>query len=155
MAKFVGRLLRAKERQPASLITGLAGPDKKNGWTVAWAGDGACPPRLHAATLTQAADQAAAAVATLYAGFPPVTGAEFQLAIYPWAYHSGPMFDVSGDAGAYTAHDIQGGGQSVSGATLEELVDAVRQLADVPDGDSMFRWIRQVATLPLPAQPPA
>ena len=155
MAKLVGRWLRGKERQPASLITGLAGPDKKGGWSVAWAGDGACPPRVHAETLTQAADQAETAVAALYASFPPVADAEFQLAIYPWAYQGGPMFDISGDAGAFTAHDIQGGGQSVSGATLEDLVEAVRQLADVPDDDSMFRWIRQVATLPLPAQPPA
>lgn len=150
MAKLVGRLLRTKERQPASLITGVAGPDKKGGWSVTWVGDGAWPPRVHAETLTQAADQAAAAVAALYASSPPVADAEFQLAIYPWDYKGGAMFDISGDPGAYTAHDIQGSDQSVSGATLEELVEAVRQLAGVPDGDSLLRWVRQVATLPLP-----
>ncbi|HEX4059652.1 MAG TPA: hypothetical protein VHY58_01410 [Streptosporangiaceae bacterium] len=153
MAKLLGRLLGAKERQPADLITGVAGPGKKGGWSVVWAGDGSWPPRVHAETLTQAADQAAEAVTALYAQVPPVDGANFQLAIYPWDYQGGPMFDVSGGAGAYTAHDIQGSDQSVSGATLEELVEAVHRLADVPDGGSMFRWIRQVATLPLPARP--
>jgi hypothetical protein len=154
MAKLMGRLLRTKERQPTSLITGVAGPDKKGGWSVTWVGDGAWPPRVHAETLTGAADQATAAVAALYAGSAPVADAEFQLAMYPWDYQGGAMFDVSGDAGAYTARDIQGSDESVCGATLEELVEAVRRLADAADGDSMLRWIRQVATLPLPAPPP-
>jgi hypothetical protein len=153
MAKLLGRLLGAKERQPADLITGVAGPDKKGGWSVVWAGDGAWPPRVHAETLTQAADQATGAVATLYAQFPPVDGADFQLAIYPWAYNGGPMFDISGDAGAYTARDIHGSHQSVSGATLEDLVEAARQLGGTVSEDSMFRWIRQVATLPVPPRP--
>jgi hypothetical protein len=148
MAKLLGRLA-GKERQPAALVTGVAGPDKKGGWSVTWAGDGALPSRVQAETLTQAADEAASGVATLYARFPPVAGAELQLAIYPWGYKSGPMFDITGSAGAYTATDIQGSGLSVSGATLEELVEAVRGLAEAPAGDSMFRWVRQVASLPV------
>ncbi|MGH3159663.1 MAG: hypothetical protein ACRDNF_24255 [Streptosporangiaceae bacterium] len=147
MAKLLGRLA-GRERQPAGLVTGVAGPDKKGGWSVTWAGDGALPSRVQAGTLTQATDEAASAVAALYAKFPPVAGAELQLAIYPWRYKSGPMFDISGSAGAYTARDIQGSELSVSGATLEDLVEAVRGLADAPGDDSMLRWIRQVAALP-------
>ena len=75
-------------------------------------------------------------------------GRELQLAIYPWGYQRGPIFDISGHAGALTARDIQGSERSVSGATLEDLVAAVRQIPDLPADDSMFRWVRQVASLP-------
>ena len=148
MGSLLRRLLGGEERQPAALITGIVGADPKGGWSVAWAGDGLWPPRLHAAALTQAADQAAAAVATLYAQHPPVPDAELQLAIYPWRYQGGPMFDISGHAGGLTARDIQGSERSVSGATLEDLVAAVRQIPDLPVDDSMFRWVRQVTSLP-------
>jgi hypothetical protein len=141
------RLLTGKERQPGDLITGVARPDKTGGWSVTWAGDGAWPPKVAAASLTDAAGQATAAVATLYAEYPPVPGAELQLAIYPWDYKGGPMFDITGTAGAFTARDIQGSGQSVSGSTLEDLVEAVSQLSGVPADDSMFRWTRKVASL--------
>jgi hypothetical protein len=153
MSKLLRRLLAGKGQQPGSLITGVIGPDKKGGWSVSWAGDGAWPPRIQAESLTQAADQAASAVAALYAGHPPVADAELLLAIYPWGYESGPMFDITGHAGDLTAHDVQGSGRSVSGATLEDLVKAARQMPGVP-GDSMFRWIRQIASLPLPAGTP-
>ena len=63
-------------------------------------------------------------------------------------YQGGPIFDISGHAGALTAQDIQGSERSVSGATLEDLVAAVRQIPDLPADDSMFRWVRQVASLP-------
>jgi hypothetical protein len=35
-----------------------------------------------------------------------VPDAELQLAIYPWGYQGGPIFDISGHAGALTALDI-------------------------------------------------
>jgi hypothetical protein len=146
------RVTGSKERQPSALITGLVGPDKKGGWSVSWAGDGACPPDIHAISLTEAADQAAFAVAALYARYPPVAGAELQLAIYPWDYRGGPMFDIAGQAGALAARDIQGSDRSITGATLEDLVEAVRQMPDIPEGQSMFRWVRQVASLPLSAE---
>lgn len=154
MGTLLRRLLAAKERRPAALLTGVAGPGKQGGWSVSWAGDGAHPPRIHAASLTEAAGQAASAVATLYARHPPVVGAELQLAIYPWGYHGGAMFDITGHAGAFTALDIQGSGRSVTGATLEDLVDAVRSITDIAQDDSMFRWIRQVAALQVPAVSP-
>jgi hypothetical protein len=56
--------------------------------------------------------------------------------------------------GALTARDIQGRGRAVSGATLEDVVAAVRQMSDVPDGHAMFRWVRQVVSLPLPTASP-
>jgi hypothetical protein len=147
------RLVTSKERKPSALITAVAGPAKKGGWFVTWTGDGVWPPAVQAASLTETANQAAAAVAALYAGYPAVPGAELQFVIYPWGYKSGPVFDITGDAGSLTARDIQGSGLSVSGATLEDLVEAVRRLPDVPDDNSMFRWIRKVASLPLPAGP--
>ncbi len=148
MGSLLRRLLGAKKRQPAALITGAVGADPAGGWSVTWTGDGLWPPRIQASSLTQAADQAAAAVAVLYARHPPLPDAELQLAICPWAYHSGPIFDISGYAGALTARDILGSERSVSGATLEDLVAAVRQFSGLPADDSMFRWIRQVTSLP-------
>jgi hypothetical protein len=148
MAKFLRRALGGKDRQPADLITGLIGPEKKKGgWSVSWVTDGAAPPSLHAPTLTQAADQAAAAVAALYAAAPPIPDAELQLAICPWNYRDGPMFDIDGHPGSLTAHDIQGSDLTVNGATLEDLVAAVEHMPDIPSDDSMFRWVRQITSL--------
>jgi hypothetical protein len=148
MSKLLRRALGGKDRQPAALITGVIGPAEKNGgWSVSWAGDGAWPPNLHAPTLTQAAGQAAAAVAALYTAAPPIPGAELQLAIYPWNYRGGPMFDIDGHPGSFTAHDIQGSDLTVYGATLEDLASAVEHMPDIPADDSMFRWIRQITSL--------
>jgi hypothetical protein len=145
------RLLSGKERQPSELITAAVGPDKDGGWMVTWAGDGIWPPRVAAGSLTETADQAETAVATLYAEHPPVPGAELQFVLYPWRYKNGPIFDITGQPGALTARDIQGSEKSVSGATLEDLVEAVRQLPGVPADDSMFRWVRKVSSLSRPA----
>jgi hypothetical protein len=148
MSKLLRRVLGGKERQPGAFITGLIGPAKKGGWSVSWIGDGVWPPPVQAASLTQAAEQASAAVADLYARYPAVPGAELQFAIYPWDYKGGPIFDIAGSAGDFTARDIQGSDRSVAGATLEDLVDAVRRMADIPADDSMLRWTRQIASLP-------
>lgn len=145
------RLLTGKEREPSALITAIVGTAKNGGWSVTWTGDGAWPPRVQGATLNETTDQAVAAVAALYAGYPPVPGAELQFVLYPWGYKNGPIFDITGKAGALTARDIQGSEMSVSGATPEDLVEAVRQLAGVPEDDSMFRWVRKVSSLPRPA----
>jgi hypothetical protein len=155
MNKLLRRLLVGKERQLGALITGLAEPGKKGGWSVSWVGDGAWPPIIDAASLTHAVDQASSAVAALYAKYPPVAGVELQLAIYPWNnYRDGPIFDIAGHAGAFTARDIQGSDRSIAGETLEDLVEAVRQMTDIPDGNSMLRWIRQIASLPVPPLSP-
>jgi hypothetical protein len=145
------RLLPGKERQPSELITAAVGPDKDGGWMVTWAGDGIWPPRVAAGSLTETADQAEAAVAVLYADYPPVPGAELQFVFYPWRYKNGPIFDITGQSGSLTARDIQGSEKSVSGATLEDLVEAVSQLPGIPADDSMFRWVRKVSSLPRPA----
>ena len=104
------------------------------------------------------ADQAASAVAALYARTSPIAGAELQLAIYPWTYDGGPdggpIFDIDGYPGSFTARDIQGSDRMVNGATLEDLVAAVEHMPDIPIGHSMFRWIRQIASLPVPEVSP-
>lgn len=136
-----------KKQEPAAMITGLVGPEKKGGWSVQWVADGACPQPIAAATLTEAVDGAAAAAAEFYARHNPIPGAELQLAIYPWKYKRGPMFDIDGQAGAFTARDIQGSDLQIAGPTLEDLVEAVRHMTNIRQGDSMFRWIRQIASL--------
>jgi hypothetical protein len=143
------RFLGAKQQTPADLITGSAAPVKTGGWRVSWAGDGDLPGTVQAPSLTEAADEAAAAVATLYGQYPPVPGAEFQLAVFPWRYRGGPMFDISGHSGAFTARELDGE-RVLTGATLEDLVEAVRSIEDVPEEHSMFRWIREVQSLSIP-----
>jgi hypothetical protein len=143
------KLAQAMKWLPGNLITGIVSLGAE-GWTVTWISDGAEPGPVHAPTLIDAADQAAAAVAALHASHPPVPGAELQLAIYPWDYRrGGPIFDIDAGSGGFTAHDIQAVCSTVvHGQTLEDLVSAVERAADPSAGGSMFRWIRQVAGLP-------
>ena len=154
MSKLLRRVLTWWELPTDALITGVVGPEKKGGWSAIWVGDGACPRRVKAPTLTQVADQAASAVAALYARTSPIAGAELQLAIYPWTYGGGPIFDIDGYPGSFTARDIQGSDRMVNGATLEDLVAAVEHMPDIPIDHSMFRWIRQIASLPVPEVSP-
>jgi hypothetical protein len=112
------------------------------------------PADIRAWTLTEVIDSAAAAVASLYAKYPPVDGAELQLAIYPWAYDGGPIFDVGGQKGSFNARDIQGSDHAIRGASLEDLVTAVERLPGLPPDDSMFRWIRPIASLSVPPVSP-
>jgi hypothetical protein len=129
------RLLGGKDRPPGDLITATARPGKDGGWLVSWVSDGGQPPRTAAGSLTRAAGQAATAVAALYAGHPPVPGAELQLAIFPWEYQDGPIFDITGHPGAFSARGIQGSDRSVTGATLEDIVEAARRMPDSPESD--------------------
>jgi hypothetical protein len=137
---------RRQRSEVADLLTGTI-TAAKDGWRVLWWGDGATPPSLIAATLTEAANQAVAAAAALYAANPPVPGAELQLAIYPGGYAKGaPMFDIGGGPGHFVARGSHGGDRVVEAASLESLVCLV---ARMPDGNtSMFRWICQVTELP-------
>lgn len=154
----MGSLLRrwwlGRAGRPAALITGIAGPEKDGGWSVSFVSDGLEPAEVRTWTLTEALDGAAAAVASLYAEHPPVEGAELQLAIYPWDYRGGPMFDVAGQHGSFTARDLQGSDVAVQGATIEDLVTEVERKPDVPPKNSMFRWIRPIASLPVPPASP-
>lgn len=154
MSPRLRRILGARERTPAALITAALNPDNNGGWAVSWAGDGVLPRAIHCATLVQAVDEAATAVATLYGRYPPVPEAELQLAIFPSRYRGGAMFDIGGHPGAFSAHDIQGSDRTVAGATLEDLLQAVRKIDDIPEGHYMFRWVRPVASLPLPPEVP-
>jgi hypothetical protein len=136
------------------LITGVAAPKEDGGWSAFFISDGLEPADVSAWSLTDVSDAAAAAVASLYAGYPAVDGAELQLAIYPWEYGGGPIFDISGQSGAFRAEDIQGSELAVQGATLEDLVTAVERMPGAPANNSMFRWIRPIASLPTPPTSP-
>jgi hypothetical protein len=136
------------------LITGIAGPETDGGWSVSFVSDGLAPADVRARTLTEVIDGAVAAVASVYAGHPPVDGAELQLAIYPWKYDDGPMFDVTGQQGSFSARDIQGSDLAVQGDTLEDLVLAIERTPEVPPNNSMLRWIRSIASLPTPPTSP-
>lgn len=135
-----------------------AGPDhrsgraRKGGWSVTWVCAGRAPDRVHAPSLSQAAAAATAEVAALFAAGALAAGAatEFQLAIYPWPYHGGPIFEISGSPGDFTARDSNGSTASLHGATLEDLLTAAQRM---PDGHgAMFRWARPVSALP-PGEP--
>jgi hypothetical protein len=152
---WLRRLWLGKAGRPADLITGVVGREKDGGWSVFFISEGLEPAEVRAWTLTEVTDQAAAVVASLYAKHPPVEGAELQLAIYPWEiYRGGPIFDISGERGSYTARDIQGSDVAVQGATLEDLVSTIEQMPDVPLTNSMFRWLRPIASLPVPPTSP-
>jgi hypothetical protein len=129
---------------PPGLITGLAGP-RKNGWSVTWVSAGRTPAPIHAPSLSLAATVASATVASLFAGGTVDAATEFQLAIHPWPYHGGPVFEITGAPGGFTAqHDAA----SVHGATLEDLLAAAQRL---PAGHgAMFHWTRPVSALPPP-----
>jgi hypothetical protein len=128
------------------LITGRAGP-RKNGWSVTWVCAGRVPAPVHAPTLSQAATVASATVASLFARGTVDAATEFQFAIYPWPYHDGPVFAVTGAPGSFTA---QHGVTSVPGATLEDLLTAAQRM---PAGHgAMFCWTRPVSAL-APADP--
>src|SRR5579875_3587114 len=89
---------------PARLITAVLTWERKR-WTVAWLARGLRPDALTGRELTDVSDRAAAAVAQLYAAYPPVPGAELQLTIYPWDFDDGPVFDIEGGPGAFVARD--------------------------------------------------
>ncbi|MEV0717023.1 hypothetical protein [Asanoa sp. NPDC050611] len=150
---WLRRMWVGRTKTPAALITGVAGVDEDGGWTAFFiSGGGPEPVNVRGGTLTEVVDVAADAVAGLYAVHPPVEGAELQLAIYPWDYHGGPIFEVAGQPGSFSARDIQGTDLAVHGATLEELVTAVERLPASPAGNAMLLWIRPVAALPAPVQ---
>jgi hypothetical protein len=152
---WLRRLILGDAGRTTDLITGIVGPEKKTGgWSIIFESDGLTPADVRAWTLTDVTDLAAAAVASLYAKHPPVEGAELQLAIFPWDYDDGPIFDVEGQPGSYVARDIQGSDLRVEGWTLEDLVTAIERIPERVRGDAMLRWIRPVASLPVPPIPP-
>jgi hypothetical protein len=143
-------LWQGKAGRPADLITGVVGRRKDGGWSAFFMSEGLAPADVRAWTLADVVAAADAAVAALYAQHPPVEGAELQLAIYPWDYRRGPIFDIAGEPGAFSARDIQGSDVEVRGATLEDLATAVEGLPGMKPNDAMFRWIRPIASLPVP-----
>jgi hypothetical protein len=88
------RLWSGAAGRPAALITGLVGREQDGDWSVSFLSDGLAPADVRASGLSEVIDRAVAVVASLYAGHPPVEGAELQLAIYPWRYNDGPIFAI-------------------------------------------------------------
>jgi hypothetical protein len=117
-------------------------------WRVTWFGDRKnAPPEFEAATLTEVTDLAATAALALYAAGPQPRGSVLGFAIYP--RRSGKteiLYDVSGSPGQFEARDMQTGASQVQAASLEELIEAVRQQAG-PD-IAMLRWVRPFTDLP-------
>jgi hypothetical protein len=136
----------------AQLLTALIGPCEK-GWDVSWTGAGRGLPRLTAATLTEVADQATAAAAQYYSSRPAQTAdSEFQIALFPYYYTKGPIFDISGGPGAFTATD-KTSVRELHGATLEDLLRAA-SASDLQAGKYMFHWTRPVTALPTGTSAP-
>ncbi len=152
----VGRSPAASAGRPPELLTGFISPGRR-GWAVTWAGQGRIPQRLSAATLTATADEAAAAAARLYRQWPASTGAQLLLAICTESYRSGPVLEVAGAPGAFTATDPRSG-KIFHGAALEDLIDAHEE-DGTGAGDVMLHWTRPVIALspPMPrtGHPPA
>ena len=149
-----GGHVKVSEGAHRDLLTGLIGPCR-SGWDVSWIGDGRLPRRLVAATLTEAADEAAAAAVALYLRRPAgaAAAANFQIALFPYRYTKGPIFEITGGPGMFTAAENESG-RVLRGATLEDLVAAAGSAGDLRPGEYMFHWIRPVTALsPLP--PPA
>jgi hypothetical protein len=138
-------LLGRRSRPTPGLLTGVisaAGAE----WEVFFIGDGMKEPRqFTAATLTEAADQAAAAALAMNMNRPQ-SDAALQFAIYPWDYAlNAPIYDLSGVPGQFRASDIQGSAREITAESLEGLVEALRA---EPAGDrAMLRWERPFSAL--------
>ena len=117
-------------------------------WEVIWIGDGIRePPEFAAGSLTEAAEQAAAYALSVYRPDLGLPDSELQLVIFPWpdGDSRGPIYDVEGGAGAFSASDAMGLGADVRAATLEDLTAAI---ARQPGGsDAMLQWTRPFADL--------
>jgi hypothetical protein len=143
MKVWLRRLLTGKSRWPDDLLTAVVGPQERGGWSLFWVGDGISPKEMQAWTLTELVNDAFAAVVELYARFPVTDGAELQFAIYPWACKRGPMFEIAKQDSLYVARDELGGGHVLEAISLERLIGMAEPNFG---GDSMFHWIRPVAS---------
>lgn len=144
MKVWLRRLLAGRRGWPADLLTAVVGPEQRGGWSLIWVGDGIGPKPMQAWILTELVDEASAAVVDLYAKFPPVDGAELQFVIYPWDYDHGPIFKIAKQDKVFIARDDLGGGHVLEAISLERLISAAE--SNFRD-DSMFQWIRPVASL--------
>jgi hypothetical protein len=147
-------LFGRKSRSHNNLLTAIisAGTGRHDGeWEVIWIGQGGKEPRrLVTTSLSDAAGQAMTAALAHLAEGRLVPEAELQFAIYPWDYGKmAPMYDITGEAGQYQAHDIVADGPDIAAPTLEALVE---QMALQPRGsEAMLRWVRPFQDLPTAA----
>lgn len=135
------------DKRDPELLTALVGPCD-SGWDVSWVSDRRSPGRLSAATLTEVADLAEAAAVQYYLRRPPraAAAADFQIALLPHHYAKGPIFEISGGPGGFTAAD-KASGRVLRGATLEDLLRAAESAGDMRAGEYMFRWTRPIMAL--------
>ena len=117
-------------------------------WDVSWVPYRGSPAEFSDETLTHATATASAEVAAMYSGREEASGAELQFAIYPWVGRGMRIIlDITSDADGYAAKGLLGVDINVRAASLEALVERAEQsLGDT--SDVMFRWIRQVSTIP-------
>jgi hypothetical protein len=144
------RTSRARNGLLTAIISAGTGPHDGE-WEVIWIGQGGKEPRrLVTTSLPEAAEQATAAALAHFAEGWVIPEAELQFAIYPWDYGKmAPMYDITGEAGQYQAHDIVAHSPDIAAPTLEELVE---QMALQPRGsEAMLRWVRRFQDLPTAA----
>jgi hypothetical protein len=134
------------DRRRGHLLTALIGPSA-DGWSVTWTRVGRTPRPLSAPTLTAAAEQAAAAAIRRWQSRPPRATAELTLAIYPTNDKRGPILEVSGPPGNFTATNPESG-ITVHGATLEDLVAAAHRAVEPPARGFILHWTRPITALP-------
>ena len=127
----------------SALLTGIIRPGSP-GWLVSWVTHGRSPRRLRAATLTSAIEQASEQAAKLYRHRPTMSDTELLLAIFPGPYKGGPIFEISGEPGHFTARDTRGS-RTVHCATLEDL--AAARAEAMTGGQCMLVWKRPLAEL--------
>jgi hypothetical protein len=139
---------------PADLITGVVEPSADGEWSVTWVTDDRAlrPAAVRAPTLTQVIDKATSYVATLYATWPVDGAEELQFGIYPWHYEKGPIFEITARPGLFTARALVGSDQEFQEATLEGLIVAVERTESLGAVNSMFLWVRPIASLPPPTR---
>jgi hypothetical protein len=120
-------------------------------WAISWLSDDKKkePPEFEAASLTEAADQAATAALALWSTLPFIPDAELDFAIYPRRRGEiAAIYEISGRPGDFTAREFQGRNREVRASSLDGLVEAVQE----PGGDmAVLRWVRPFAELPTDA----
>lgn len=140
-----------RNRQPPADAWSLSADveEEEACWRVTWFGNRRNePPDFQAASLTEVTDLAATAALARYVAGPQPPGAVLGFAIYPRkSGKTGVLYDVSGRPGQFEARDVQASARQVQAASLEELVEAVRQQAGADI--AMLRWVRPFAELPV------
>jgi hypothetical protein len=133
-----GRGERGAQRA-LDLITGIV-ERKGERWEVGWVSDGPTPKSSSSPSLAGLIADGDRNVGAL----TNERGGELQYAIYPWLPSSAKVIlDITESGDMLEAHDVQGGGVSVSAPDIESLVQAAERRLTEPK-DAMLRWIKHL-----------